>query len=107
MKKVTGITADVVKPVPKFIISDEEYLKVSVLYVCPIGLHFYFFRGLQHPFIGCTTQYIIEDNHFSRTHGLLSTLTLTNMIISSRKNSLILRVNQFLKKISTNLPPHS
>merc|ERR1712142_1190850 len=33
MKKVTGITADVVKPVPKFIISDEEYLKMMELRV--------------------------------------------------------------------------
>lgn len=28
MGKVTGIAADVVRPAPKFIISDEEYLKV-------------------------------------------------------------------------------
>merc|ERR1712142_918739 len=33
MKKVTGITADVVTPVPKFIISDEEYLKMMELRV--------------------------------------------------------------------------
>ena len=31
MMKVTGIAADVIRPPPKFIISDEEYLKVNRL----------------------------------------------------------------------------
>ena len=30
MTKITGIAAEVVKPVPKFSVSDEDYIKVSI-----------------------------------------------------------------------------
>ena len=31
MTKITGIAAEVVKPVPKFSVSDEDYIKVSLV----------------------------------------------------------------------------